>query len=253
MIKSSQQPSQVLGYLFLGSKEAAKSKDSLKINKIKYILNCTPARNDDPEAGVPNYYEKEKSMGLIYKRIPIFDNKGEDLVPYFEQAYRFIEEGRHYGNVLVHCHKGISRSSSFVIAYLMRKDAFTYSEALSYVQSIRSIVHPNEAFERQLIEYEGQLLRVDSASNTANANCSSIIGPAPSTVIQYNENESRNQTEESTLISKKRERDDNEERELISDKLESSPHGAVVKKARIVDASNVIDLGIDYTSDSDLD
>jgi hypothetical protein len=162
--------------LFLGSKESARSIDILKKNQIKYILNCTPTRNVDPEAGVPNFFEKGRFSGFTYKRIPIFDNKGEDLVPHFDAAFRFIEEGSHWGNVLVHCHKGISRSVSFVIAYLIRKNGFTYDEALQYVKSIRPFVQPNEAFERQLRLFETR--ENPSLISTESKSCNmSLSGP----------------------------------------------------------------------------
>jgi protein-tyrosine phosphatase len=97
------------------------------------VLNCTPPRTSDPEAGVPNYFEKEKTFK--YLRIPIFDNKGEDiLLTHLPTAIKFIEEGKHYGSVLVHCHKGVSRSVSFVCGYLMRSCGMTLDEALSYVK-----------------------------------------------------------------------------------------------------------------------
>lgn len=70
-----------------------------------------------------------------------------------ESAYLFIEEGRHYGNVLVHCHKGISRSASFVMGYLMKKNDLTWDEALSFLQMSRPIVQPNESFLQQLKQY----------------------------------------------------------------------------------------------------
>lgn len=55
-------PSQILKYLYIGGKNDAKDKELLKELKIKYILNCTPTRNVDPEAGCPNYYEKEMTF-----------------------------------------------------------------------------------------------------------------------------------------------------------------------------------------------
>lgn len=144
-------PSQILKFLYLGGRSDAKSKETLDALNIRYILNCTPQRTDDPEFGCPNFFQKERNY--VYKRIPIFDNKGEDIIPHMETAYKFIEEGQHYGNVLVHCHKGVSRSASFVIGYLMRKNEFTFDEALAFVQSMRPMVQPNEAFIKQLLTY----------------------------------------------------------------------------------------------------
>ena len=124
--------SKILKDLYLGGKVEAKDKKLLQDLKIKYILNCTPSRNLDPETGCPCFFEKEKSFK--YCRIPVFDNRGEDILAHMNTAFQFIEEGKHYGGVFVHCHKGISRSSSFVIGYLMKYNEMTLDEALSYVQ-----------------------------------------------------------------------------------------------------------------------
>lgn len=163
--------SQILSYLYLGNKSAAKNKQLLIKHKIKYVLNCTPTRTADPENGCPNYYEKERLF--VYRRIPIFDNRGEDMLSYMGQACSFIDEGQHYGNVLVHCHKGISRSASFVIGYLMSKKDFTMQEALTHVQSCRSIVQPNSSFLMQLgtLHHQGEA----NAANTSTVDNS--IGP----------------------------------------------------------------------------
>ena len=148
-------PSKILSFLYIGSREHAKDKKMLLELNIKYILNCTPKRKDDPEAGCPNFYEKDKTF--VYKRIPLFDNKGEDILPYMDTAVKFIDEGKHYGSVLVHCHRGISRSASFVIGFLMKANELTLKEALDYVQSCRPIVQPNSSFLSQLELYEQQI------------------------------------------------------------------------------------------------
>ena len=169
-------PSKILGYLYLGGKQDAKAKNVLQHLKIKYILNATPTRSVDPESGCPSFFEKEKSF--VYSRIPVFDNRGEDLLQYMDQSFRFIEEGKHYGGVLVHCHKGVSRSSSFVIGYLMKKNAMSLDEALSYVKTIRPIVMPNLAFMAQLRAYELILNRERESSNESfDKKCSTDIDP----------------------------------------------------------------------------
>lgn len=171
----SQEMSAVLGYLYIGGKSDAKDKDKLLKIGIKYILNCTPPRTLDRENGCPNYYEKEKTF--IYKRIPIFDNKGEDILSHLDSAYNFIEEGRHYGKVLVHCHKGVSRSVSFVIGYLMRKNEFTFDEALAHVQSCRPIVQPNTSFIQQLKTYRPTVTTVEDDKKTSGEQPGPQLGP----------------------------------------------------------------------------
>ena len=109
---------------------------------------CTPKRTEDPESGCPNFYEKDKMF--VSKRISLFDEKGEAILPYMEEAIRFIGEGEH-------CHRGISRSASFVIGYLIRHNELTFSEALSHVQSCREIVQPNTSFLQQLQVFAAQV------------------------------------------------------------------------------------------------
>jgi len=54
----------------------------------------------DPESGCPNFFEGT-NKSLTYKRIPIFDNRGEDILSYMPGAIAFIEQAKHYGSVLV--------------------------------------------------------------------------------------------------------------------------------------------------------
>lgn len=107
--------------LYLGAKADAKSLEKLQARKIKYILNVTPKKSD-LSTGVQNYFEKSKH-GFVYLRIPIFDSSTSVVQldkEYKDQIVDFISNGLFHGNVLVHCHHGISRSTTCVILYLMR-------------------------------------------------------------------------------------------------------------------------------------
>lgn len=46
----------------------------------------------DPTNGVPNFFEKDRSM--TYKRVAVFDNRGEDLLQHLESCISFIEQVR---------------------------------------------------------------------------------------------------------------------------------------------------------------
>ena len=61
------------------------------------------------------------------------------------------------GKVLVHCQAGISRSSTIVIAYLMKKKGISLETAFRETKKIRSIVEPNILFYSQLYEFESEL------------------------------------------------------------------------------------------------
>ncbi len=49
---------------------------------------------------------------------------------------------------------GISRSVSFVIAYLMKENMWKYDEAYNFVKSKRKTISPNSGFIQQLMRYE---------------------------------------------------------------------------------------------------
>lgn len=94
-----------------------------------------------------------------YKNIPIQDKPDFELDKVLEECFDFIDDGRHYGNVLIHCSGtiGLSRSTAVCIAYLMNKEKQKFDEAFNNVKEVRSFVKPNEGFIKQLKEYEVKL------------------------------------------------------------------------------------------------
>lgn len=60
------------------------------------------------------------------------------------------------GKVFVHCHQGISRSATLVLAYLMIYKRMTAKQAVQIVRKKREI-YPNEGFFEQLSDLELRL------------------------------------------------------------------------------------------------
>lgn len=80
------------------------------------------------------------------------------------------------GHILVHCSKGVSRSTSMVVAYLMKIEAMTLDAALALVTSKRPIANPNASFRRQLEDF-GEKLRRAAASAEAKKRTVGVRGP----------------------------------------------------------------------------
>ena len=111
---------------------------------IIYILNIS-TKVDNPYPGITAMF------------INISDGGGP-IEKYFPQTYDFIQGALDAGGkVLVHCHMGISRSATIVIAYLMKALNMPYVEVLAMVKAKRPIVDPCLAFTWKLMEYQKEL------------------------------------------------------------------------------------------------
>lgn len=135
----------IIPRLYLSNDYVARNRKILNDYKITHILNLT--------TNIPNMYEPD----IIYKKIIIFDFETQNISLYFEEAFEFIDNALkdEKNAVLVHCNAGISRSASFIIGYLMKKNICkNYKDALRFVRFKRPIINPNKGFERQLINLE---------------------------------------------------------------------------------------------------
>ncbi|KAF0688541.1 Aste57867_19857 [Aphanomyces stellatus] len=182
MAASDAAPSEILPFLFLGSRQHAKDRDVLKRLSITHILNVTPTRKVDPVAGVPNFFEKEAAFMHVptYRRCALFDNQGEDILTSLDGCNAFIDQAKFHGRILVHCKAGVSRSASIVVAYLMKEKEWTFDDALAAVQEKRPMANPNASFRAQLQSYETRLRRPVKAhppSRKAQPEATAAIGP----------------------------------------------------------------------------
>lgn len=134
-----------------------------------YLSGSSPVTSDNLKAlGVTAVVcalsEYEERRLLADRRIPdsvkllhvrITDAESSDISTHFDRAGEFIDqEINDGGRVLVHCAAGISRSTSLVLAYLVRYRNYDLRNAFNLVKSSRKVVRPNNGFFQHLINYE---------------------------------------------------------------------------------------------------
>ncbi len=132
--------------IFISNELGAQDWKYLKDREISHIL----------VAG--NFLQKKFPKDFKYLQLPINDFPSQDITFYFKEAFDFIEESE---KVLVHCHAGVSRSASIVIAFLMMKNSWKYTDAFNHVKKKRPVINPNRGFILQLKEFESFLATGD--------------------------------------------------------------------------------------------
>lgn len=77
--------------------------------------------------------------------VPIDDYGNTDLIPIFQQCFDFIRHATTQSEgVLVYCRKGINRSCSTVIAFLMNEYNWTLRASYDLVRAQRRQCSPHE-------------------------------------------------------------------------------------------------------------
>ncbi|XP_055629681.1 dual specificity protein phosphatase 18-like [Toxorhynchites rutilus septentrionalis] len=139
--------SKLLKNLYLCGGSAA-SVPMMKQLGVSLVINATT------EAELPNTpLPCDETTG--YLRVPVKDNREEDLERYFDQiADRIEQEYQRDGVILVHCVAGVSRSASLCLAYLIKYHQMSLKDAYNHVKTKRPQIRPNVAFVKQLMEYE---------------------------------------------------------------------------------------------------
>ena len=140
-------PSEIFNWLFLGSFSNACNIEELRRNKINYILNCAL-----------ECYNKKLPDDIKELHLKLLDKTNFEIIEYFEKANNFINKCKNEGcKLLVHCKYGISRSATFIIAYLVKYNKITVDNALEFLKQKRSQIKPNKGFMDQLYLYEKYL------------------------------------------------------------------------------------------------
>ena len=140
--------SQITRGIYISNALPPKSLEKLKQNKITHIV-----------AILPKAQPRFENEGIIYKCVRNLSDKAESaeqmrsLLP---EIIEFIHSARSNdpeSNILVHCLQGISRSVTFVVAYLMVVTDEPWDKVLDQIRLKRKQANPNPQFQRVLFEF----------------------------------------------------------------------------------------------------
>ena len=146
ILKDDNSPVEIIPHLFLGSIGSASNLKQLQNFKITHIVCCA--------SGIKNFFPDD----FKYINLNLLDSEKEDIKQYFKESFDFIDEAiKNGGNVLVHCHAGVSRSSTILISYIMKSKKMKLNKVLDLLKTKREKVSPNAGFLRQLSDYEKEL------------------------------------------------------------------------------------------------
>jgi protein-tyrosine phosphatase len=138
-------------HLWLGDKESVKDNAS---PNVKVIVTAITQQELD-EFGIAKTVQER---GVEWHWISADDDEKEPLENHFHRVHDILTAAEKADKVaLVHCAAGISRSATLVIAHLMLRNKWTYTEAFVYVQKCRPIVTPNDGFVKALKALERQI------------------------------------------------------------------------------------------------
>ena len=132
----------IIDHLYLSPIMVAKDPKFFEKNQVTHVLIAAKHLKQ---------YQKE----VIYKQFDLADNAAANIAKYFVEAIEFIHETRSKGkNILVHCAGGVSRSTTFIIAYIMFIENLSFEKAYEFVKEKHPRTNPNKGFATQLQLFE---------------------------------------------------------------------------------------------------
>lgn len=83
------------------------------------------------------------------------DLESVDIRSYFAETFSFISDAinKEKGRVLVHCARGVSRSATLVVMYVMVEMNLDFDQAYEIIRTHRIVACPNEGFVSQLRDW----------------------------------------------------------------------------------------------------
>jgi protein-tyrosine phosphatase len=130
--------------IFISGFAIAQHAPFLLDNGITRVIKLFREKDDD----------KHIVPGIKYLRINAKDTPTYDLSEHFNICLEFINEGiDNREKILIHCHAGISRSATITLLYLICVQNMPLHVAYNYLKRKRRVIHPNNGFMKQLVDW----------------------------------------------------------------------------------------------------
>jgi len=145
--------------LYIGDEAAAANASALLAAGVTHVLNCS---------NLPDALAGHPSRPPHYQQLFLLDSLAD--MPRIQEAFAvgssFIAQGiGGGGSVLVHCHKGISRSATLAIAFLVRHTHTPAERVLEQLRAKRRVIDPNLGYLMSLKEWEQKVLPPEVLAN----------------------------------------------------------------------------------------
>jgi hypothetical protein len=152
---------EIIPNLYLGDVARLRNKDYVEAGKFDVIIDCNYYYRS-PKNPIKRYQKDGFFLNIIVKSYPIEDNHFQNPFKYYDSIYNDTEIAlSNNKRVYIHCEKGISRSATIVIAYLMKKNKWNLENALNYVKTKKPNIAPNTSFVKYLQIFEQDLYHTD--------------------------------------------------------------------------------------------
>ena len=122
----------------IGNRHEAADIDMLEENDITAVLNVAY----DLDICYPSMSLSPYRFAIEYHKVGLIDGPGNEINTLAAAVYTLAQILERHEKVFVHCHAGISRSTTVVSIYLAHTQGASFDEALAIVQMRRPNANP---------------------------------------------------------------------------------------------------------------
>jgi len=123
----------------IGNRHEAIDVEMLQENGITAVLNVAY----DLDLRLPSLDSSPHRFEIEYHKVGLIDGFGNEATTLAAAVYMFAQILNRHKKVFVHCHAGISRSTTVVSLYLAETERISFNDALEIVQTQRPVADPN--------------------------------------------------------------------------------------------------------------